>query len=888
MRLHVDAGSLAETESERGMAHFLEHMAFNGSENFEAGTLVEWFQENGMSFGADTNAHTHFSETVYQLDLPNRDEETLREGFTVLCDYAAGLLLLEEEVQNEKGVIDGEERERDSAGYRAFEQLVARQYAGTRLAIRLPIGTKEARDAFTSQSVRAFYERWYRPENMTLVVVGDLRDFDPTPLIVEFFGKLRGPGTPVAPEPPLGEPAMEDLLFAIPEEEIPIAQVSLSNLKPWVDRLDTIANRRANVTRQIAQAMLNLRYEEAVKEPETPFLQAQAGDAGGMRVFEGGDLTVISRPDAWQEALTAAILELREVLEFGFHASELDEVRAQVLRNLDEAVEREPKVDSAVLREALLLAAEKGDVPSNAATDRAIVRPLLEALTVEDCQQSLGESWAEGMLAIVAIGSMQIGDPESELAAVYDAAMAVELAEPEAVVVKPFAYDSDPEAAGEIESREEVEDLELTQVCFANGVQLNVKATDFEEREILVRVRVGDGRLGLEEDQLASAWIANHVFIGGGLGEHDADDLRRLNAGRQVGVSMTIEEDHFLLSGATTAEDLLRQLELMAAYLADPGYRPDALVPLRVELPLLFEQYKHTPDGPIEFQFLPRFFLGNPRVELLNMSLTPSLEELSAVGMEEVQALLAPSLAQGAIEITLVGDLDLEAALREVGQTFGALAPRAPAPGLEAHRKGASLAVGLEVRATIDTEDEKATLLMLFPTTDGYDRTRRRNLYFLGRVVDDRLRVEVRERLGAAYSPFAVSQASRVFEGVGALMLQAAGHPSQVEELIAACKAVAADLAEKGVGEEEVQRLKEPILNELRDAKRTNPFWLSLLDTAQSEPESLDDLRGLVEFYEKLDPEALSALCAQFFEPQRASFLVVLPEAVEEDGWKGD
>ena len=183
LRLHVDVGSLTEEEHERGMAHFLEHMAFNGSKNFAAGTLIEWFQEHGMSFGADLNAHTAFSETVYKLDLPQNDAETIREGLTVLRDFADGMILAAEEVEAEKGVIDGEQRERDSAGFRVMEKELDIVFVGTRVGERLPIGLKEVRDKFSAESVRAFYERWYRPENMTLVAVGDFDVTNP-PLVL--------------------------------------------------------------------------------------------------------------------------------------------------------------------------------------------------------------------------------------------------------------------------------------------------------------------------------------------------------------------------------------------------------------------------------------------------------------------------------------------------------------------------------------------------------------------------------------------------------------------------------------------------------------------------------------------------------------------------------
>ena len=195
----VNVGSLAEEDSEQGLAHVLEHMAFNGSEHFAPGTLVEWFQQHGMAFGADTNASTEFSQTVYKLDLPTSDPGLVREGLTMLSDVMHGLLLQPAEVKAELGVIDGEERERDSAAFRAGIADLKDQFAGSRAASRIPIGVKEVRAAFTAEAERAFYEKWYRPENMTLVVVGDLGDLDPTDMVQELFGSVPAPQSAPVP-----------------------------------------------------------------------------------------------------------------------------------------------------------------------------------------------------------------------------------------------------------------------------------------------------------------------------------------------------------------------------------------------------------------------------------------------------------------------------------------------------------------------------------------------------------------------------------------------------------------------------------------------------------------------------------------------------------------
>jgi zinc protease len=883
LRMHVDAGSFAETDAEHGMAHFLEHMAFNGSEHFEAGTLIEWFQEHGMSFGADTNAHTTFSETVYKLDLPDRDEGTIREGLVVLRDFAGGLLLADEEVQNEKGVIDSEERERDSAQYRVFLQRLDEQYAGTLYSTRMPIGTKEVRDEFNARNVRAFYEKWYRPENITLVIVGDLRERNPEALVAEVFGDFAGPGTPVAAEPDRGTPPTGERFFFIPEPEIPVAVISIAELKPFVDRPDTIAQRQKNMARQIAHAILNIRFEEAVKEEGTPLVNARLGGAGGLEIFEGGELTVVSTPDKWQDAMTAGIVELRTALQFGYQQAELDEVRAEILRGLDEAVKREATVPSAALFGRLVTTAELGGTPTDAATNREILRPALEALTVEACLEALREDWEGGELCCYALGALELSDPEAQLRATHAAAFEAELVAPEVIETSAFAYASDPARIGEIANRETIEDLGLTTVEFENGVRLNLLVTDFAERQILVHARLGGGELALADDALPVAEIGGEVFGGGGLEAHSIDELRRILAGKQVSVGMAVEPDHFRFGGATTGEDLLLEFELICAQIEHPGYRSEALVVLRQELPLVFEQYRHTPAGPTIFEFLPEVLLGDPRATILGLDHGSSLEELMAVEMDEVRGVFAPAFEGAPLEITAVGDLDLEETIALAARTFGVLPKRRPAVGTTPAVDGAHIATGIHVESSIETRDTKAVLLMLFPTGDGLNIARRRHIQFLGQIVDDRLRLVVREELGAAYSPFAFAQASRIFPGLGAVMVQAACEPSETEQLIAACRRVATDLQENGVTEEEVKRLSEPLLNQLRDARRNNAYWVGVLAEAQGRPESLDELRSVVEFYETLDAEALSEVAGEVMDPERASTLVVVPAGAAEE-----
>jgi len=878
VRLHVNVGSLAETETELGLAHFLEHMAFNGSKNFPAGTLIEWFQNNGMSFGADTNAHTAFGETVYKLDLPKNDAATIRDGLRVLRDFADGMLIAHDEVEAEKGVIDGEQRERDSAGFRVLVKELDIAFEGTLLGDRLPIGIKEVRDEFSAASVRAFYERWYRPEHMTLVVVGDLGDLDPVPLLAEAFADMPVPEAPLTQEPGPGTPDSFAHVYTIAEEEIPAVQLSIARLKAWERTPTTVAEWTENIPLAYARRMLNLRFRELAKKEDSPFMNARASSASMLEVFDGESLSIGCTPENWQAAIGAGEQELRRALEHGFQDAELDEVRANALRGLDEAVARESTAPSRRLLSQILSAAENPSVPTDAATRRDIVRPTVEALTVEACHAAFVEAWGEGELSLSATGNLDLGETGAEqLQAAYDAGAKVGVEAGATAEADAFAYASDAAKAGTIADRAQVEDLDFTTVRFENGVALNVKRTEFRENQVILSVNLGEGRLTLEpKDATVLPMVGGPIINGGGLEAHSADDLRRLTAGKQVGVGFGMGPDSFSLSGATTAEDLLMECELACAQLQAPGWREDGLIQFRRQFPLMVQQMEHTHGGPARKEFVPALFSNDPRFGF------PDTDAVNACGIDEVKAWLTPIFADAPIEITLVGDLDVEETIKIVAQTFGALPKRRAMNPFTERRVVPAPKSGINQTHEIATQIPKSLVLIAFPMTDGIEMERRRTLNMLNVVVSDRLRLEVREKLGAAYSPGSMTQISTVSPGVGMLMMQAMADPDKVETLVEACLAVGDALATDGITDEELDRLRTPILNKRRDAKRQNGWWVNAMSRAQSDPKHLDNVRSGDAFYESVKAADLNPLAKEYFGSDRASVLIVNPATNEE------
>jgi len=876
LRLHVDAGSLAEEDSERGMAHFLEHMAFNGSEHFEPGTLVEWFQRHGMAFGADLNAQTSFSETVFQLDLPNSDEKTLDESLQVLRDFAFGLDLAPEEIEKEKGVIDGEERERDSAGYRLFVRQLQTIFGETRLDDRIPIGVRDVRAKFTADALRAFYRKWYRPEHMTLVLVGDLGELDPTALFRKYFADAPRPDGPLTDEPTAGTVHELARRLCLYEPEIPAVTLQLSRLRPYEEEAFDEERWVRELPLAAARDMLDLRFSELVKKQDAPFLSASVGSAEALDALDGEELSIQCAPERWEPALAVGEQELRRALEHGFQQAELDEVRADALRALDEAVQRARTQTSASLVGEVLQAAEERYVPTSAATRRSILAPAWSGLTVETCHAALVEAWSKGEPALVALGNLDLGaDAAARLDAALAASRAVEVEKPAEISVAQFAYASKPDDAGAIAARDHVDDLDFERVRFENGVALEVKRTDFRQKQVLFRVLMGEGRLTLSQSDLALGWMAERAFEDGGLGAHTIDELRRILAGKQVGLSFSVGQDAFAFGGATTVEDLQLQCELLCAYLTAPGWREDGYVRVKRELPLMYEALKHQHQGPVLMSFMRELFSNDERFAFFRQ------EQLEAVQLAPVRAWLEPQLADAPIEVSFVGDLDVEATVQAVARTFGKLPKRRALDARTDARRAPAPKSGVHQEHSIDTEVMKTLDLTVFPVPDAIDVERARRFDFLGEVVRDRLRLEIREKLGAAYSPTAVLQQSRVLPGVGLLIVQALTEPDHADELQGQVFAVTDALAKDGVAQEEVDRLREPLLNSLRDARRQNGWWLGVLAEAQRRPASLDEVRGQVASFEAIEAEALTELAREFLVRERASTVVVSPSARE-------
>ena len=387
----------------------------------------------------------------------------------------------------------------------------------------------------------------------------------------------------------------------------------------------------------------------------------------------------------------------------------------------------------------------------------------------------------------------------------------------------------------------------------------------------------------IRNNPVAGSLLDGYGFIGrfahrlvlarvGGLGQHSVDELRRILAGKNVGAQFQPAPDAFNFTGGTTRDDLLLQLQLIAAQLTDAGWRPEALRQAQKGLEQLYLGFAHTANGPMATEVANLLANGDPRFGL------PAKEVMLSRNLSEARAWLTPQLAHGALEVSVVGDLDVEATIDAVAKTLGALPAREPKPALDELKKISFPAEPFNQSYPIASEIPKGNVVVYWPTTDGRDVRRARRLSLLAGVLNDRLRVKIREEIGGTYSPNAGSNAGEVFPGYGYLQAGCVVDPAQAGQISDLIVAIGDDLAKNGVTEDELVRTRQPVLTAAKESLRTNGYWGgNVLSRAQEKPEVLDWARTRLPDLEAITAAELSELAKAYLGKEHASRVTILP-----------
>lgn len=871
VRMRIASGSLEETDSERGLSHYLEHMAFNGSSSIPEGEMIKLLEREGLAFGADTNASTGFEHITYMLNLPRNEAALLDTALMLMRETASELTIAQDAVERERGVILAERRDRAGYQQRNLEDNFAFIAPGARYVDRLPIGSIEVLESATAKQIRALYARSYTPANTVLVVVGDFPVGEVEAAIRARFGDWQAAPAPAEPDAgpiDVNRKGLTDIHLDPALSE----SVTISRLAPWIDRPDTLANRRDARLRTVGYGIINRRLARLARGADAPFRGASFGSGDLFEEARITSLTISSADGAWRQGVLAAAREVNEALTYGFTQAEVDEQLANTRTVLENAVKAAATRGHPVFAGAALALASDERVPTTPEWQLAAFEALAPDITPQAAWQAVLADAApleEPLIRFEGRAAPEGG--EAALRAAFSEAMALPIAAPEDSGPLAFGYD-DFGTPGSVVSDTIEPRLGLRFIRFANGVRLTLKQTAIREDRISFSLAVDGGDLMNTRDDPLRVALTSSLALGG-LGRHSQDELTSVLAGRSVGFGLSSATDAFGASGTTTPRDLALQMQVLTALLTDPGYRPEGEERFRKGIDNYFATLTATPSRAISTAIGGILSDNDPRFTLQDKA------AFLALDYAKLKAAISDRLLHGAIELALVGDFDEAEAIAAVAATFGALPAREPEfqPREDARTRSFTAERGPRT-LTHTGEADQALLQWTWPTTDDSDHAETLRLGLLARVMRIALTDKLREELGQAYSPSAGAGNSRYFRDYGTFSLSASVDIAQVAATRAAVAELLDELRAAPVDADMIERARRPLLEEYDNALKDLNGWIGLAARAQSEPDRLDRWHAAPDLIRAITPEDLHRAMLKWLNPDGAVEVLVAPE----------
>ncbi len=871
VRVDIEAGSLMERDNERGYAHFMEHLSFRGSRYVADGESIKLWQRLGATFGSDTNASTTNTQTIYKLDLPNATRQGLDESIKILSGMMAAPEIKPNQVDSERRTVLAEAREQSGPEVKIGDATRAHLFAGQLLATRSPIGTTETLNAATAESLRAFHDRWYRPERSVVVIVGDGNPAVFEQMIIKYFSDWKGNG-PATADPDFGKPSRTaPASLVITERTAPVV-VSIATLRPWAQKADTIAYNQGRLVELVSLRLINRRLEEHARAGGS-FLQASADRDDIARSVDGTFVQIVPLGDDWKAAVRDVRAVIADALVNPSSQADIDREAGEFFSALQVGVETQRTEAAAKQADDLIEAVNIRETVASAQVALDVFGGIKNKITpaaILAATKSLFNG--VGPRAVLTTKS-DIADGNALLTAAITAPVTA-TASTSTTPLASFAQLPALGKVGKIKRREPLRDFGMEQVKFANDVNLILYPNPAETGKIYVQVRFGRGLQALPSNKTTLAWAGSAALLSSGVGAFDQNALDRMTSGRRINAGFDIAENAFVLRAQTRAVDLADQLKLLASQLT--ALRWDAAPVSRARAAFLtnYDSLGASPQSVLSRDLASLLHGGDKRWE------TPSREVIESLNPQAFRQFWEPLLKTGPIEVLVFGDIAADDAVNAVAASFGALKRRSPTRIVpdSAGSRGPAPTVQPIVRFHSGPADQAAAVLA-YPIGGGSDSLyESRKLELLSSIFNDRMFNQLREGEGASYSPNVNSNWPLSLQSGGSFIISSQLRPDRIDLFYKIARSIADDLAVKPVTDDELVRAVTPLRQFIARASSGNTFWMSQLAGLSQDKRKADALRTLSSDYGKITPAELQETAKRWFIQNKAMTLVVKPQ----------
>jgi zinc protease len=862
LRLALNAGSMLENDDQQGLAHFVEHMCFNGTKNFKKSALVDFLESAGVKFGAHLNAYTSFDETVYMLQLPTDKEDIFMKGFQVLEDWAHNVSFEQEEIEKERGVVISERRGRLGAGERMRQQWWPVFYEGSRYKDRLPIGTLPVLEGFKHETLKDFYNKWYRPDLMAVCAVGDF-DVDKVEAIIkEKFGSI--PTKSNAPEHKLFEvPDHKGLRVAI-ASDAEAAQTSLQVFyKHPLSSMTTLDDYRKNMVAGLYNSMLGTRFSELIQKGGTPFAFAYSTYTNMVRTKNGFLSYAMVKESGIMEGLKMLLTENERVKRYGFTSGEFERAKKQIMTRLEAGLKEKDKTESGMHVDGLVNAFLEGEVMTDIDFRYNFYKKYLESVKLEEVN-ALSKKWLteKGDNAVVVIQAPKkeglILPTEEEVKKVFDEIGDAKIEAPKEETVAKELMKTIP-TAGKVVSEKKIESVGLTEWTLSNGVKVVFKPTTFKNDEVLFNAYSPGGYTMYPVKDDDNGGFASFGIAQSGIGDLDAVALQRYMTGKIARVSPYISELFEGFNGQFSPKDAETAFQMINLYFNAPRKDEKMFKTVIQQQRGFLENMSKSPEAAFRDSVTIAMYNNHPRRQPMKV------EDLDKINLDRCFEIYKDRFADaGDFTFFFIGNIDENSFKKNVETYLASL----PTKGRKETFTDPNIVPNTKalVKNIVKGIEPKSNVQLTY--VGDYTFTRRNNFEMnaLVKLLSTKLREKIREEKGGTYGVQVFPSLTKYPKERYQINISFGCAPEKVEELTAAALAEVADVLKNGTDEKNLVKIKETFLRERETDLKENRFWLSYVGQSYQNNQDVLDLNKYNEWVNALTTKDLKKIAKKFIK----------------------
>lgn len=875
MRLVVNAGSILEDDDQLGLAHFCEHMAFNGSEHFNKNELVSYLQSLGIRFGADLNAYTSFDETVYKLTVPSDKKELIDSGFQVMRDWAQGVSYEEEEIDKERGVIVEEWRLGRGSDQRMRDKYLPIILHRSHYANRLAIGKREIIENAPYEALTRFYKDWYRPDLMSIIIVGDMDPDYAEVKIKEHFSSLAILDERREREDSEVPDHSESLVCITTDEEASQTFVRLF-FKHDVEPRETVGEFLQALRYNFFTQMLSQRLQERSQEANPPFIY---GGSYWTNHFVRTKAAYIGyalvADDGVEKGLRALLVENKRVADFGFTQTELDRQKANMLKYYEKAYLERDKTESGRITQQYLNHFLKKDIPTSPEYDLEIAKQYLNEFTLQEINALAKKFITAENRVLVVLGPEKVTETtnETRLYAIMTEVDVLELKAYEDTLGGSTLLTEMP-APGKVVSVETIDSIDTKHVVLSNGVNVYLKKTEFKNDEILF-LAFSDGGTSLYElKDRFSARFASSVVSLCGYGSFSPTDLGKLLAGKTVRFNTSINQHAETMSGSCRPQDLETFFQLLHLGATQPRDSEDAFSSFVSRMSAFVENQLKNPQVYFKNQYGKIMSQDHPRAELF-----PTVADIGEIDHQRSLEIFRERFSDADdFTMTIVGNFDESEILDMLGKYVASL------PSKPESENWVDLGIrppdGMSQHSVFKGQDEKSMTLLDYTHTIEYTDERELMLKGLQELLNIRLVEVIREELSGVYDISVSTHLTRVPYERATLNIRFPSAPENVDRLKMRILEILNEVKKNGVSEENIGKIRETMKRSLELRQQKNQFWLNEINDSVRWGKDFTAITDTSPF-DTITSESIQKVFNECFVPEEYTQVTLYPEATE-------